>query len=68
MIPFALAQELKSAGFTQDSAPEAVYALNEHLRIRREHARHLWYGSKTRRGYLLSLNTRRSTRRHCPIF
>jgi hypothetical protein len=55
MISFALAQELRSAGFTQDSAPEAVYALNEHLRIRREHALHMWYGSKNKAGLTLQL-------------
>jgi len=55
MVPFTLAQELKSAGFAQDSAPEAVYALNDHLRIRREHAHHLWYGSKNKAGLPLEL-------------
>jgi hypothetical protein len=35
MISFELAQELKSAGFTQSTSPYAIYALSEHLRIRR---------------------------------
>jgi hypothetical protein len=55
MIPFALAQELKSAGFTQSPASHAIYALNEHLRIRRENAIQMWYGSKAKAGVALQL-------------
>jgi hypothetical protein len=55
MIPFALAQELKLAGFTQSSAPEAIYALTDHLRIRREHSLQMWYGSKSKAGLPLHL-------------
>jgi hypothetical protein len=46
---FELARELKSAGFTQSSSADAVYALTEHLRIRREH------GSKRKAGLPLEL-------------
>jgi hypothetical protein len=56
MISFELAQELKSAGFTQSTLPYAIYALNEHLRIRREHALQMWYGSKAKEGVALQLN------------
>jgi hypothetical protein len=56
MITFALAQELKSAGFTQSNAPHAIYALNDHLRIRREHALQMWYGSKAKSGVPLQLD------------
>jgi hypothetical protein len=55
MVPFALAQELKLAGFAQSSSPEAIYALTDDLRIRREHAFHLWYGSKNKAGLSLQL-------------
>jgi hypothetical protein len=54
MLPFALAQELKLAGFTQSSSPRAVYALNDYLRIYREHALEMWYGS-TKAGLPLQL-------------
>jgi hypothetical protein len=55
MLPFSLAQELKLAGFSQSSSPEAVYALTDDLRIRREHAPHMWYGSKHKAGLSLQL-------------
>jgi hypothetical protein len=55
MISFALAQELKAAGFTQSPLPHAVYALSDHLRIRREHAVQMWYGSKSKAGLPLQL-------------
>jgi hypothetical protein len=55
MVSFALAQELKLAGFTQSSAPEAVYALSDHLRVRREHAVQMWYGSKSKAGLPVQL-------------
>ncbi len=55
MVPFALAQELKLAGFTQSAASEAVYALTDHLRIRRENAVQMWYGSKNKVGLPLQL-------------
>jgi hypothetical protein len=54
MLPFTLAQELKLAGFTQSSSPKAVYALNDYLRIHREHALQMWYGS-TKAGLPLQL-------------
>jgi hypothetical protein len=50
--PFA---EAVSAGFTQSSSPDAIYALSEHLRIRREHALQMWYGSKRKTGLALQL-------------
>jgi hypothetical protein len=55
MLPFALAQELKSAGFTQSSSPEAIYALSEDLRVRRKHSLEMWYGSKNKAGLALQL-------------
>jgi hypothetical protein len=55
MIPFELAQELKSAGFTQSTALDAVYALGEHLRVRRRDALQMWYGSKRKAGLALEL-------------
>jgi hypothetical protein len=55
MVPFALAQELKSAGFTQSESSYAVYALSDHLCIRREHALLMWYGSKRKAGLPLQL-------------
>jgi hypothetical protein len=55
MISFALAQELKSGGFTQSPSPYAIYALNDHLRIRREHALQMWYGGKAKEGVPLQL-------------
>jgi hypothetical protein len=55
MIPFLLSRELKSAGFTQSASPDAVYALSEHLRIRRENALQMWYGSKAKEGVPLRL-------------
>jgi hypothetical protein len=54
-LPFELARELKSAGFTQSTSADAVYALTEHLRIRREHALQMWYGSKRKAGLPLEL-------------
>jgi hypothetical protein len=44
--PFELAQELESAGFSQSSSAEAVFALTEHLRMRREHVLQMRHGSK----------------------
>jgi hypothetical protein len=55
MIPFELAQELKSAGFTRSTALDAVYALGEHLRVRRHDALQMWYGSKRKTGLALEL-------------
>jgi hypothetical protein len=55
MISFELARELKAAGFTQSTALHAVYALNEHLRIRRQDALQMWYGSKRKVGLVLEL-------------
>jgi hypothetical protein len=56
MISFALAQELKAAGFTPSTSPHAIYALSDHLRIRREHALLMWYGSKSKAGVPLQLD------------
>ncbi len=55
MIPFNVAKELKSAGFTQNTSAHAIYALNDHLRIRRENALQMWYGSKAKSGVALQL-------------
>src|ERR1700750_718204 len=55
MISFQLAREMKAAGFHQSSSPSAIYCLNEDLRIRREHALQMWYGSKTKEGLALEL-------------
>jgi hypothetical protein len=55
MLSFELAQELKAAGFPQSTSPHAVYSLNDHLRIRREHAVQMWYGNKTKIGTPLEL-------------
>ena len=55
MLPFELARELKSAGFTQSTELDAVYALSEHLRIRRRDALRMWYGSKRKAGLALDL-------------
>jgi hypothetical protein len=55
MISFKLSRELKAAGFHQSSSPSAVYCLNEDLRIRREHALEMWYGSRAKEGLALEL-------------
>jgi hypothetical protein len=55
MLSFELARELKAAGFPQSTSPHAVYSLNDQLRIRREHALQMWYGSKTKAGVPLEL-------------
>ena len=55
MISFELARELKNAGFHPSTSPYAVYCLNEDLRIRREQALHMWYGSKIKEGVPLEL-------------
>jgi hypothetical protein len=54
-LPFELAQELKSAGFSQSTSADAVFALTEHLRMRREHALQMWYGSKRKAGLPVEL-------------
>jgi hypothetical protein len=55
MISFELARELKAARFQPSTSPYAVYCLNEDLRIRREQALQMWYGSKTKEGIPLEL-------------
>jgi hypothetical protein len=55
MLPFQLAQELRSAGFTQSTELDSVYALSEHLRIRRRDALRMWYGSKRKAGLTVEL-------------
>jgi hypothetical protein len=54
-LPFELAQALKSAGFSQSTSADAVFALTEHLRMRREHVLQMWYGSKTKAGLPVKL-------------
>ena len=56
MIPFALAQELKNAGFVPKTNANAVYFINDHLKIRREDALRMWYGDKSRVGMDLDLS------------
>jgi hypothetical protein len=55
MLSFELARELKSAGFAQSTELDAVYALSEHLRIRRRDALRMWYGSKRKAGLAVEL-------------
>jgi len=50
MISFALAQQLNNAGFNQRTAGNAVYFINDHLKVRREDAQHIWFGDKRRVG------------------
>jgi hypothetical protein len=56
MISFALAQELKNAGFNPNKNANAVYFINDHLKIRREDALRMWYGDKARVGMDLDLS------------
>jgi hypothetical protein len=56
MISFALAQELKNAGFTPSKNTNAVYFINDHLKIRREDALRMWYGDKSKVGMDLDLS------------
>jgi len=55
MISFALAQQLKHAGFTQRSTRNARYFVNEHLMIFREEAIHMWYADKAKQGWEVKL-------------
>jgi hypothetical protein len=55
MITFAVAQALKHAGFTQSTNSNAVYFLNDHLKIRREDALRMWYGDKAKEQLALDL-------------
>ena len=56
MISFALAQELKNAGFVPKTNANAVYFINDHLKIRREDALRMWYADKARVGMDLDLS------------
>jgi hypothetical protein len=56
MLSFALAQELKNAGFVPKTNANAVYFINDHLKIRREDALRMWYGDKARVGMDLDLS------------
>ena len=56
MISFALARELKNAGFVPKTNANAVYFINDHLKIRREDALRMWYGDKSRVGMELDLS------------
>ncbi len=56
MISFATAQELQRAGLAPNTSGNAVYFLNDHLKIRREDALRMWYGSKTKAGLELDLS------------
>lgn len=55
MIPFALAQELKKAGFSQRTARYATYFLNEHLMIHKEDALRMRYADKAKRDWEIRL-------------
>jgi hypothetical protein len=55
MMSFALAKELKDAGFVPKTNINAVYFVNDHLKIRREDALRMWYGDKSRAGLDLDL-------------
>jgi hypothetical protein len=55
MIYFELLRELKAAGFTQSTPLHAEYAVGEHLRIRRQDALQMCYGSKRKAGLALEL-------------
>jgi hypothetical protein len=52
MISFALAQELKNAGFTQRTNGNAEYFLSDHLMIRREDALRIWYSDKAKQEWV----------------
>jgi hypothetical protein len=56
MMSFALAQELKNAGFVPKTNINAVYFINDHLKIRREDALRMWYGDKSKTGLDLDLS------------
>jgi hypothetical protein len=56
MISFAVARELKNAGFTQRNNSNSVFFINDHLKIRREDALRMWYGSKSKVGMDLDLS------------
>jgi hypothetical protein len=56
MMSFALAKELKDAGFVPKTNINAVYFINDHLKIRREDALRMWYGDKSRLGLDLDLS------------
>jgi hypothetical protein len=56
MISFALARELREAGFSQRTVGNAVYFVNEHLKIRREDALRMWYIDKAKEGWEIDLS------------
>jgi hypothetical protein len=56
MMSFALARELKNAGFVPKTNINAVYFINDHLKIRREDALRMWYGDKSKAGLELDLS------------
>jgi hypothetical protein len=56
MISFALAQELKNAGFVPNTNTNSVYFINAPLKIRSEDALRMWYGDKSRVGMDLDLS------------
>jgi hypothetical protein len=56
MMSFALARELKNAGFSPKTNRNAVYFINDHLKIRREDALRMWYGDKSKAGLDLDLS------------
>jgi len=55
MISFTVAKELRSAGFAQRTNGNAVYFVNDHLKIRRENILRMWYADKAREGWEIDL-------------
>jgi hypothetical protein len=55
MISFALAQELKKAGFTQRNHSGSRYFVNEHLFINREDAIRMKYADKAKQDWEFKL-------------
>ena len=51
MISFALAQELKNAGFTDRKTGDAEFFINERLKIRREDALRIWSSDREKEGW-----------------
>jgi hypothetical protein len=53
MISFAVAQQLKAAGFNASKRPNAEFFVNEHLKVRREDAQRVWYADQSEKGWEL---------------
>jgi hypothetical protein len=55
MLSFALAQKLKTAGYSSHISDDAEYFLNEHLMIKRRDAKHMWYADPSKHDWELKL-------------